>query len=74
LVDHDIANDWEHVLNQILIKNVITACFDFLLEHSAPSLVKAVELDAVEDLLILHTQLENWTVNILLSRITTLHG
>lgn len=77
LIDHDVSDNWKHELNQILIKNVITACFDFLLEHSAPRLVKAVELDAVEDLLILHAQFVDRTFNfIILSRVTltTLHG
>jgi len=76
LIDHDVSDDWKHELNQILIKNVITACLDFLLEHSAPRLVKAIELDVVEDLLILHAQFVHGTFNIIQSRVTftTLHG
>ena len=76
LIYHDVSDNWKHEFNQILIKNVITACFDFLLEHSAPSLVKAVELDVVQDLLILHAQFVHGAFNFVLSSftLTTFHG
>ena len=62
LIDHHVSNDWKHEINQILIKNVITPSLNLLLQHSTSCLVKAIEIDVVQDLLVLHAQFENWAV------------
>ena len=60
LVVHYSRDDWQHALNQALqesalavLVGTIHGCLDHLLEHSAASLIEAIEVEVVEDLLLL---------------------
>ena len=60
LVVHDSRDDWQHALDQALQESALAVWvgavhgrLDHLLKHSASSLIKAIEVEVVEDLLLL---------------------
>ena len=60
LVVHDSGDDWQHALNEALQESALAilvgtvhGCLDHLLKHSASSLIEAIEVEVVEDLLLL---------------------